>query len=63
MRTMRRALIDEAGQFVNGCDHWPLENADEAEYFTERAGVYEFEAGNPRHQAEVLAMRDVMGRR
>jgi len=36
---------------------------DEKERFEERAGVYEFDAGLPREQAELLAWREILQRR
>lgn len=36
---------------------------DEYDYFSERAAIYEFDAGLPRHQAEALAMTSVLARR
>lgn len=36
---------------------------DEADYFEERAAIYEFDAGLSRHQAEALALQSVEARR
>ena len=59
----KHQLIDSAGGYVAGCDHFPLENANEAEYFSERAGIYEYDAGLNRRRAEKKAMRDVLEQR
>lgn len=49
-------IIDKNGYYITGCEHWPLEDQNQADAFNEKAGMLEFENGLSTNIAEKMAI-------